>query len=92
MGIAGSYSILAALPLLPLLYLGAGLGLTACTVIANSLLMAGIKQGRPIKLFSPQFLRWWAASRLVDVTNAVFMRHFRGTAILSLYYSLLVST
>ena len=35
-------------------------------------------------MWSADFAKWWLVNRMVDTTNQIFMRHFRGTLVLKL--------
>ena len=89
--LAQQFGVLAVLPLLPLVYIAFGLLLVAVTVALKCALLPGLNSGRPIAMWSPQFAKWWSVCPLVDTTNSLFMRHFRGTVMLNWYYNLLVS-
>lgn len=91
-GLATSYGLLATLVLLPFVYVLLGLGLVSVTVTAKWALLPKFSQGQVVALWSSDFARWWFVCRLVNISNALFMRHFRGTVLLNWYYNLLVST
>lgn len=89
--LAGSFGLVAVLPLLPVIYLAAGSALCLVTILLKSVLLPKTKLDQPIKLFSPDFLRWWLVHRFIDLTNVLFLRHFRGTVVMNYYCSLLVN-
>ena len=89
--VANRFGTVAVLPLLPVFYMVAGFAMASITVLLKSFLLPRSKVDEPIKLFSAEFFKWWLVSRAIDLTNILFMKHFRGTVILNYYYSLLVS-
>ena len=58
--------------------------------LLQAYMMPAIKPGQVVKMWSSDFARWWLVCRLVETSNAVFMRNFRGTAILTEFYRFLV--
>ena len=89
--VAAKYGIWAALPFIPVLYMVAGFSLAATTVIVKALVNPKFQADVPVKMWSADFAKWWLVNRMVDTTNQIFMRHFRGTLVLNYFYSLLVS-
>ena len=89
--LANRVGLIAALPLLPVIYLAAGFALTLATILLKSVLLPRTKLDQPIKLFSADFCRWWVVGRFMDLTYILFLKHFRGTVVLNYYYSLLAS-
>ena len=89
--LADKFGLIAVLPLLPVIYLAAGSGFALVTILLKSLLLPRVPLNQPVKMFSPDFLKWWLVSRCVDLTNILVMKHFRGTVVLNYYFSLLVS-
>ena len=90
-GIAGTIGLFAVLPLLPVIYLAAGFGFALVTILLKSLLLPRVPLNEPVKMFTPDFLKWWLVSRCIDLTNILVMKHFRGTVVLNYYFSLLAS-
>ena len=89
--LADKFGLVAALPLLPVIYLAAGFGFAFVTVLLKSLLLPRVPLNEPVKMFAPDFLKWWLVCRCVDLSNILVMKHFRGTVVLNYYFSLLVS-
>ena len=46
--------------------------------------------GKPVRMWTYDFAKWWFVCRLVEVNNFIFMRHLRGTALLNWFYRALV--
>ena len=90
-GFATQYGLLRALLLLPFVHLAFGLGLVSVTVTAKWALLPNFAEGQSVQLWSSDFARWWFVNRLVDITNTLYMRQFRGTVLLNWYLKLLVS-
>ena len=88
--LASSFGVLAMVAMLPAIYLAMGLALVAGTVAAKWALLPQFHAGQSVPLWSSDFARWWLVNRLVDVTNQLFVRHFRGTLLLNWYFNLLV--
>lgn len=69
-------------------------GCTIClgTVCLKRLLLPVLAVDETIQLWSPEFARWWFVHRAIAMTNALFAKHLRGTALLPVYMRALVST
>ncbi|KAK9812147.1 hypothetical protein WJX73_000290 [Symbiochloris irregularis] len=74
---------------LPLLYLAFAAGLVGLTVAGSNTLLPRLADGQKMRMWSPEFARWWCVCRMIDITNTFVMRYFRGTALLNQYYNLL---
>ena len=90
--IAGSYGLLLAAVCIPLLWLAAGFALALCMAVTGLLLRPNLREGVAIKMWSLDFARWWLICRLSSVTNGLFLRHFRGTAIIPWFLRLMASS
>lgn len=53
-------------------------------------LLCQVEAGVPLRMWSKRFTEWWGVHRLLDVTNLVFLRHFRGTLVLNWFYNVMV--
>lgn len=89
--LADKFGLIAVLPLLPVIYLAAGFGFALVTILLKSLLLPRVPLNEPVKMFTPDFLKWWLVCRCIDLTNILVMKHFRGTVVLNYYFSLLAS-
>lgn len=88
--LSGQLGVLAALPLLPLLWLLFGSCLCLGTVILKKLVMPRVAPEIQIPVFSVDFARWWLVHRAIAMTNHLFVRHLRGTGFLPAYLESLV--
>lgn len=77
--------------LLPLLWLLFGTSLCLGCILLKKLVMPNLDSERPIQLWSLDFARWWLVHRAIALTNQLFVRHLRGTALLPAYMRALVS-
>ena len=88
---AASYGLVLAAVCIPLLWLAAGFALALSTAIAGLLLGPQLQDGAAVRMWSLDFARWWLICKLSGVTNGLFLRHFRGTAVIPWFMRLMVS-
>lgn len=91
-GYIDHYGVLVAIPLLPLVYFLMGSALVFLATGAKYAALTVPGHNTACAMFTNTFTRWWLVCRIVDITNTVFMRHFRGTVLVNWYLNMLVST
>ena len=88
---ASSLPPLSLLLTLPLMWMAFGYSLCMGTICLKWLVMPVLSVDQAVQLWSLDFARWWLVHRAIAMTNTIFVKHLRGTAILPAYMRALVN-
>lgn len=75
---------------IPLLWIASGFATIVCVAIANLFVMPQFREGEQVKMWTLPFARWWFMCRLNDYASRLFLCHFRGSAVITWFYRLMV--